>query len=258
MMRLLPILGMVLLSYLVTVVLLAPAQPVAGWVAHITNAELRAHRIEGRILDGQAHGLQIGSRTPVFEAIDWRFHGAGLWTGKLALQLAARSPAGEVDGLLGRGLLGGWWVRDTFAASPISRVSPEVPGVTLGGRLRVHLAAGTWKPGQPGRLQGTVNWEEARVTVDREVALGTIQLVLEQTAVGTLGELRDAGDGPLEIAGEVRWEEPQRLTLDLRLMPRAQATGALRRALPALAQPLDDGSYRIQTEVPLKRLPGAG
>lgn len=113
------------------------------------------------------------------------------------------------------------------------------------GELQVVMPHALLRAGWPMQLDAQATWRDAMMrTSHGEVPLGELHATV-QARGGVIGvQLRDAGSGPLQLAGELQLS-PIGWRLDATLRAR-QTDPALRRWLATLATPGADGSVHLE------------
>ncbi len=231
-----------LLTWLVAMVVTAPAPWLHGRIADRLPVTLTG--IEGTLWHGRARSVQWNGRP--LARLEWRWRPWRLLLADLELGITLHSGAHLLEGAAGIGA-GGAYLRElagTLPAPLLGRLLKiEAP---LEGEVVVdleYLADGEEGP----EIEGTLAWREAALGGKKPIPLGEILLEpdLEEGRIGL--KIRDRGEGPLRLEGEITFDA-RGFHLDLLATPRESADRQLVTALKLAGRRERNGGYRISND----------
>jgi general secretion pathway protein N len=148
--------------------------------------------------------------------------------------------------------------RDVHARLDLAQVEPPpaTPFGTPGGQWQVRMEHATLRAGWPESLHGRLDWRAARfTTTSGAVPLGNLFADVDADHGVVTAVLGDGGDGPLQLAGELRIS-PLGWRLDATLTPRGDDP-ALARWLARLGPPDARGAVHLQRGAGLGAIPAS-
>lgn len=237
--------GMVVLLAVLALFALFWALP-AQWALPLLQKRMPGVHLDavgGSLWQGHADNVS-DDKGRLLGRVDWTLS-RRVVLGQLAFSFDFHGPAGTAGGELeGRGDEQAW--RHVRLDLDISRLKLppawRMEGAT--GRLSGTFDTLTLRSNWPQDLSGTLRWRNAAV-VSRGAAvkLGDLRADLSGMANVIHGELRDEGDGPLALQGNLL-VAPIGWRLAANLRPH-QADPALERVLARWARKAADGSYSV-------------
>ncbi|WP_435104232.1 type II secretion system protein N [Arhodomonas sp. AD133] len=235
-----------LLVYAASLAATLPAD--VAWHLAGDRVPARAYGLHGNLWTGGAEAVTVrGHRV---DGLTWQLHPAALLTGKAHLSAKARTPDGELSGDVtlsasravtvsdARGnidvdTLLAWIRRTGLAAFADGRVDAVVRSLRLENRQLVSA-------------DGLVTWQNARVRLGDEHALGNLALRLTpHEGGGVRGELRGDG-GPLALGGTVTLTPDGDFEARLTVQPREEAATAGRRLARTLGLANPEGTTVVE------------
>ncbi len=244
--RIVALVALFLLVYAASLTATLPAD--IAWRLAGDRVPARAYGLHGNLWAGGAEAVTVrGHRV---DGLTWQLHPAALLTGKAHLSAKARTADGELSGDLtlsmdrvvtlsdARGnidvdTLLAWIRRSGLAAFANGRVDAVVRSLRLEGQQLVSA-------------DGLVTWQDARVRLGDEHALGDLALRLKpREGGGVQGELR-GNDGPLALDGTVTLTPTGDFEARLTVQPREGATEAARRLARTLGLANPDGTTVVE------------
>lgn len=239
------LLGVVLLLVLAAVLLwFLPARWALSWMQPQWQG-LQLQQVSGSIWNGSA-GALLDTRGQTLGRLQWQLsRRALLGQPQLRWQLAGPKVTFSADVRRRAG--------DEVEARDVSlRVTSDVlshPLVTAWGQprgeLRARIPHAVLRAGWPMQMEASVTWRDAVMhTVQGDIALGQLGATLQARGGLIHADLRDAGQGPLQLKGTLQ-VSPLGWRLDATLRTR-QADPPLRRWLATLGTPAADGSVQLQ------------
>lgn len=244
-----------LLAYLVMLVLTVPARQAYRWLPHTPGAGPALYGLEGTLWSAHADTAMLGARD--LGGLQWRVNPLWLPLGRLRVAWTLTGPGATGQGVVQTGIAGGMHLPSVALTVPMPTLQgwfPALP-VTLAGTLKAQLRDLALKDGHVQGVGGTLVWEQAAVEWTEPVPLGTLALALAPGPGDSIqGTLKDRG-GPLRVQGTVSLSNNGALQFDATVVPRADASPGVVRALRMLGAPDAGGQTHIRWS---GRLPTGG
>lgn len=235
-------------AFVVFLVATAPATLLASVVQRATPVELQG--VGGSLWRGTAQRVVTPELT--VGPLSWRLHGWRLLLGELRLSLEIPAGAPHLSG------------KTEVAASILNKVSlsdldmqadaawvftqAALP-LAADGRFHLQIQSAELRNGELPRIQGQLEWREARVVYPQVHALGAYRMTMrhhpETDPEFLLGEIRDI-DSPFKIDGTVKIDREGGYQLSARLAAAPNAPQIFRDTLLFIGEPAADGSVQIE------------
>lgn len=247
-MKLRYLLAAALASFVLGLVVHAPAASLYAWIAG-DGGPLRLHGIDGGLLSGTADQLARGNQTIVSD-LRWRLVPADLLLGRASYALASSGAPLLLDGVVGIGLGGAVHVRKTRASGELRALAgiAGLPFVPVNGDVGLELDALTlidrWPRSARGRVQVLgLSWALGR----EPVVLGDFEAQIED---GTDGIVARVGtlEGVIEVRGTAQLAEDGSYDVDLQLRPTDAAPPMVANLLRSLGPADANGYHRLRRQ----------
>lgn len=236
-----------LIVYLVSLLVLLPAEPVLEWGAPRLQEQgltVAASGLEGSVWSGEAATLSV-NEAPVGRA-EWDLSPWSMLLGRIGAHWRVQPQGGYLSGDL-TATAGQLRLTDMEGRLPAAQVmgyAPALP-VQIEGEISTRMERLVLSGTAIGEASGTLVWHDAAVTSPMEMPLGDLRVELSTAADGNIvGDVGDAG-GPLEVAGEVVLSPEGTYRLELNLGTRSGASQELEQALGMLGRPGPGGKHRL-------------
>lgn len=199
-------------------------------------------RFGGSLLEGSVSDLGTVNG-PV--DLSWQLDLLTLLGGKLGGQVEFDWLQASGNGEMALGLDRRAHLRDTIATAPAKLLETFLPFVRFDGDLRLQLDQGVAGAEDVGPFTGELSWKGSAVSLQERVALGDLTLALSERDGATHGQLSSRG-GDLDLSGTVELQPSGEFAVDLRARPLSSASNLVRRSLGQIAEPTNDGSFRLR------------
>lgn len=236
----------VALSFVLSLILMAPAAVLYGWLQpKLGSVELVG--VDGSLRDGSAAALQIGGR-PVVEQLHWRLRLSDLLLARFGADLDSRG-ALLLDGHVSRSLMS-VQAHDLRVSGSLRAVLAAIgqPFAPLDGELGLALDHLKLRGNWPVAAEGKVQVDKLAWTLARDpLLLGSYQAVLTEDGDDLVATISTLG-GALEVNGDGRVKADRSYELHLQLRPRNGAPPMLQNLLNSLGAPDPQGFYHLRRE----------
>lgn len=233
--------------YLVSLLVMLPAEPVLEWAAprlQQQGVKLSASGLQGTIWSGEAASLSVNG-VPLGHA-DWELHELEMLLGRIGAHWMVQPDGGYVSGdvtAAGEELRLSE-VEGRLPAALVMAYAPALP-VNIEGEISARMERLNMAQSRMREVEGTLVWHGAALTAPMEMPLGDLRVELTTAADGNIvGDISDAG-GPLELSGEVVLSPQGTYRLELNLASRPDASPELEQALGLLGRPGPGGKRRF-------------
>lgn len=233
-------------SFLVSLVIAAPAALVFGWLQPPLG-NLQFAGIEGSLGRGQLAAVMINGR-PLVERLQWRLRFSDLLLARIGADLSS-SGATLLDGHVSRGF--GALRADHLRAVGSLQTLLLAAGqafVPLDGKAALQLDELKLRDNWPSSAQGSIRVERLSWTLSREpLVLGSYEASVAPDGDDLAASVKTLS-GPLEVGGGGRAKPDRSYELHLIIKPAAGAPPMLASLLQSLGPPDAQGQYHLRRE----------
>lgn len=236
------------LSFVVTLLLHAPAPLLYAWTAGKAATTLRLHGVQGTLADGGFAALTVRDRTVLTDA-RWTLRPAWL----ALLQLTADVETGGDTVLrarVSRTPLGKLKLSDVDALSSVKSLLGLAGQAVLPveGQVRLALQTLALDAGLPTDADGSIEIRGLAWALAREpVVLGDYTAALTTGDSGIVASMANDG-GPLELSGEARLQPDRSYDVHIQFRPRPDASPSLVSLMRSAGSPDAQGWYHLRRQ----------
>lgn len=236
----------VLLSIAVAVALTFPAAIAWRWVGE-RAPDLRLQGVEGTVWEGSA--TRIAVRGQLIGRLNWQISPWSLLSGGPRLRVQIDGPGLKLAGELSRHGVDQIAIEHLYVETEAGWLAPalaipelEPTGMLVSQDARLVLARG----GIPQALDARIEWRQAGVRGQVVAHLGTLVIDAQGKDGRIEAQIRDAGDGEVEIQGNASIEL-NHYRSEVVLLPRINE-GPVVEALQWVGQPREQGGRLLIVE----------
>ncbi|WP_028079509.1 type II secretion system protein N [Solimonas soli] len=236
------------LVFLASVVLLAPAATLYGWLKpRLGDARFELSGVSGTLRDGSVAAVLVGGR-PLVDKLHWRLSLGELLLARIGADFDSRGTF-LLDGHVSKGF-------NTLRAHDLTLSAPAKPLLAaigqpfapLDGQARLELAQLKLLGGWPSDAAGTLRIEGLAWTLAKEpIVLGDYEATFSRDGNDIVALVHTLG-GALEVNGDARAKADHSYELHLQLRPKADAPPLLPNLLRSLGAPDPQGYYHLRRE----------
>lgn len=235
-----------LLSFVITLVLHAPANLLYAWTLGARPGAVALHGVQGTLSQGRFDALSVNNR-PVLADARWALHPA--WLALLRFSADIETGGATVARVrISKGLLGTLRLSHISAAGSVKALAGVLgqPALPVEGQARIEAPLLRLDGGLPVEAEGEVQVENLVWTLSRDpLPLGSFSARLGTDDKGVAVSLA-GGPGPLELDGTATLAPDRAYDLQLKLRPRPEATAQLLTLVRSLGQPDAQGWYHVR------------
>lgn len=239
-------------AYLFFLVTTLPAAPVLGMFKD--RFPVTINNISGTLWNGQAR-IVITNKL-ILNNARWSFLPSRLLLAKIAIDVDAELNNNPLETQLSAGLNQKLVIDDLavkLAAVDVASVI-ALPLGELSGDFFLQINNATFQPGSVPRIDGTLDWNQAAVTVAETASLGNVSVVINESDDSPLTANISNKGGELSLSGAASADESGLYSLRLTMKPNASASDNLINTLAMIAKKQRDGSFVLVNNGNLKQL----
>jgi general secretion pathway protein N len=212
------------------------------------------NNISGSLWSGQA-SIIITNKL-ILNNAHWSFLPSRLLLAKVAIDVEADLNDNPLNTRLSVGLNGNLIVdglTTTLGAAELASVV-VLPLGELSGGFQLQINKATFQPGTVPRVDGTLDWYQAAVTVVETAELGNVSILMNGNDTSPLTASINNTGGQLILNGGLTTDETGQYMLKLTMKPNASATDNLINSLAMFAKKQRDGAFMLVNNGNLKQL----
>ena len=236
------------LAFLASLIALAPASYVYGWLQGALPPQVRLYDVDGSVFRG--HAAQARIEGIVVHDLTWHMHPAALLLGHVSLDLDGVAAGGRTSALATLSPSGRMTLRDVVATATLSGLSP-VLGVTslpADGQVGLRLKRAVIDNGHVISAKGQLNLGELSWTLSTpSVALGDYKAEISTDKQGVSAVL-DNANAPIELSGRCLLTRSNRWQAHVRLRSKPKAGADVKNLLNNLGRPGPQGWYNVRQQ----------
>ncbi|MGB5279344.1 MAG: type II secretion system protein N [Gammaproteobacteria bacterium] len=239
-------------AYFVFLVATLPAAPVIDLFRD--RLPVTINNISGSLWSGQA-SIIITNKL-ILNNAHWSFLPSRLLLAKVAIDVEADLNDNPLNTRLSVGLNGNLIVdglTTTLGAAELASVV-VLPLGELSGGFQLQINKATFQPGTVPRVDGTLDWYQAAVTVVETAELGNVSILMNGNDTSPLTASINNTGGQLILNGGLTTDETGQYMLKLTMKPNASATDNLINSLAMFAKKQRDGAFMLVNNGNLKQL----
>jgi len=240
------------IAYLVFLVSTLPAAPVLGMFKD--RMPVIINNVSGSLWNGHAGTVVTGKLT--LDNVDWSFLPLHLLLAKAAIHVNAEFNNNPLSSRLSTGFSGNVAVDELSVKLDASDVASLVvlPLGELTGDFFLRINSATFQPGSVPRIDGTLNWNKAAITVAETADLGNVSILINEDDDSPLTAAISNKGGDLSLSGNLTTDETGLYSLELAMKPNASASDNLINSLGMVAKKQRNGEFILNNSGNLKQL----
>ena len=240
-------------AYLIFLITTIPAAPVIGLLKD--SIPVNISNVSGTLWKGRA-GTVDTRRNIILHNIEWSFLPFRLLILDLAVNVDAEYNNNPLNTRLSAGIGGNLSVDNLNMKLDASDVASLIalPVGELSGEFQLHVDNASFEPGAVPRIEGTLNWNQAAVTVAETAELGNVSIMINESDESPLIARISNKGGHLSLNGDFTTTENGDYSLKLKMKPNATASSNLVSSLDMVSKKQANGEYLLNNKGNLKQL----
>jgi general secretion pathway protein N len=240
------------IAYVVFLIATLPAAPVLGMLRD--HMPVTINNVSGSLWNGRAGSVITGKLS--LDNVEWSFLPLHLLLAKAAIDVEAKFNGNPLESRLSTGLGGNLAVDDLNVKLGASDVASLVvlPLGELSGDFFLRINSAIFQPGSVPRIDGTLNWNKAAITVAETADLGNVSILLNEDDDSPLTASISNKGGQLTLSGNLTTDDTGQYSLKLSMKPNASASDNLISSLGMVAKKQRNGEFILNNTGNLKQL----
>lgn len=231
------------LSFVFFLLINTPATVIQYIIPASSNPSIKHGTLTGTLWQGHATYVRINQHQ--IDELNWSFKPWRLLLGQLALGIDASYQQRPVSGDLSVSISRTLTLENVnakFDSSVISDIA-QIPFGQLDGLIQIQLQHAELSQSSVPIANGTINWQQASITVADTADLGKVSIVLAETAELPLTARISNQGGVIKLDGNLHLTTTGDYKLELNMLPSANAKANIKKSLEYFAERQDNGSY---------------
>ena len=240
------------IAYFVFLISTLPAAPVLGMFKD--SMQTTIYNVSGSLWNGRAGKVITGKLS--LDNVEWSFLPLRLLLAEVAIDVDAKFNDNPLESRLSTGISGILAVDDLNVRLTAPDVASLVvlPLGELSGDFFLRINSASFQPGSVPRIDGTLDWTNAAITVAETADLGNVSILLNEGDDSPLAASISNKGGQLSLSGNLTTDEAGQYSLKLSMKPNASASDNLINSLGMFAKKQRNGEFILNNTGNLKQL----
>ena len=243
------------LSYLLFTLINTPAATVLSLAEKNMRLPAKIYGAQGSIWNGQADNIIVPGQ-PRIDNVSWSINPLALFIARLSADIEAEIKQQKVVGQVAvnsSGTLSASNVRSRLNASDIQQLA-AIPFGELDGVFNISIDELEWDNKGLPIITGTINWQNAKLTLVEAVSLGNIDISIKPgTEKDLVATIKNSG-GEISIEGTASLMDNRRYSVDIEFKPQNNARDSIKQSLGMFARRQPNGAYQFKNAGNLNQL----
>lgn len=208
--------------------------------------QLQAQNIDGTVWQGSAQQVTV-KPGHVLKEVNWSVCVAHLLMAEACLDFDASYNDNPLSGQVivdTSKNMQGKNIKTSITAKALSQMV-AMPMGEIDGVISIDLATINWQQGGIPAISGTIQWNNASITIAETANLGDVTITLKEPEETPIDAVISNKDGHLEISGQVSLSNNTDYKASLKLIPRDKTNQNLKNSLSLFAKPGPNGSFTL-------------
>ena len=240
------------IAYFVFLISTLPAAPVLGMFKD--SMQTTIYNVSGSLWNGRAGKVITGKLS--LDNVEWSFLPLRLLLAEVAIDVDAKFNDNPLESRLSTGISGILAVDDLNVRLTAPDVASLVvlPLGELSGDFFLRINSASFQPGSVPRIDGTLDWTNAAITVAETADLGNVSILLNEGDDSPLAASISNKGGQLSLSGNLTTDEAGQYSLKLSMKPNASTSDNLINSLGMFAKKQRNGEFILNNTGNLKQL----
>ena len=242
-----------IIAYFVFLVATVPAAPVISIVED--RIPVTINNVSGTLWSGRASAITT-NKNITLRNVEWSFQPWRLLLASIAININAEFNNNPIDARLSTGISGNLSVDDLnmkLDAADVASLA-SLPLGELSGIFQLHIDSAHIKQGLVPRVNGTLTWNQASVTIAESADLGNVSVLINEQDESPLSASISNKGGHLALNGTFTTSAQGEYALQLSMKPNATASSNLSSSIAMFARKQSNGEFIFNNNGNLKQL----
>ena len=241
------------IAYLAFLIASVPAAAVIGLLQD--RLPFTVNNVSGTLWNGSAGTVDTRQKI-VLKDVAWSFLPSRLLLARATIDVAARLNGKPLTTRVAAGVTGTVTLQDLNVQLDATDVEPfiKLPIGKLSGEFEARIDRARLLQGTVPRVDGTILWNRATVTVAETADLGNVSVQLSETDTSPLSASISNKGGHLSLNGSFAARDKGDYTLQLTLKPNNTASNNLVSSLAMFARKQPNGEFLLNNQGNLAQL----
>jgi len=242
-----------IIAYFVFLVATIPAAPVIGMIKD--SIPVTISNVSGTLWRGRASSI-ITAQHLTLKNVEWSFLPWHLLLASIAIDIHAEFNNKPIDTRLSTGIGGNLSVDDLNMKLDATDIASllALPIGELSGIVQLSINNAYLEPGSVPRVNGTLIWNQATVTIAETADLGNVSVLINENDESPLSASISNKGGHLSLKGNFTTSAQGDYTLQLSMKPNATASDNLSSSIAMFAKKQRNGEFLLNNKGNLKQL----
>lgn len=242
-----------IIAYFVFLIGTVPAAP----VIHLVDNRLPViiNNVSGTLWNGHAGTVET-NQDITLKNVQWTLLPSHLLLASVAIDVTAELNDHPVNTRLSTGISGNLAVDDLDMKLDAVDIEPLIalPIGELSGEFHLQINSAYIKRGEVPRIDGTIDWKQATVTVAETADLGIVSVLINENDESPLAASISNKGGHLSLNGNFTTTAQGDYSLQLTMKPNASASSNLPSSIAMFARKQRNGEFILNNKGNLKQL----
>ena len=242
-----------IIAYFVFLVATVPAAPVISIVED--RIPVTINNVSGTLWSGRASAITT-NKNITLKNVEWSFQPWRLLLASIAININAEFNSNPIDARLSTGISGNLSVDDLnmkLDAADVASLA-SLPLGELSGIFQLHIDSAHIEQGMVPRVNGTLKWNQASVTIAERADLGNVSVLINEKDESPLSASISNKGGHLALNGTFTTSAQGEYSLQLSMKPNATASSNLSSSIAMFARKQSNGEFIFNNKGNLKQL----
>lgn len=241
------------IAYFIFLITTIPAAPVIRMFED--SLPVIIDDVSGTLWSGHAGSVET-DQDIVLDNVEWSFLPWRLLLASAAIDVKAELNDNPIKTRLSTGISGNLALNDLDLKLDAVDVAPLIalPIGELSGEFHLRINTVEIKPGEVPRVDGTIDWNQAAVTIAETADLGNVSILLNEADESPLTASISNKGGHLSLNGNLTTSAQGDYSLRLSMKPNANATANLSSSIAMFAKKQRNGEFLLNNKGNLKQL----
>jgi len=242
-----------IIAYFIFLIATVPAAPVLRMFED--SLPVIINNVSGTLWHGQSSAVET-DQDITLKNVQWSFLPWHLLLANAVIDVNAELNGNPMNTRLSTGINGNLAVNDLNMKLDAVDIEPLIalPIGELSGEFHLRINSAYIKQGEVPRIDGTINWRQATITVAETADLGNVSILVNEDDQSPLTARISNKGGHVSLNGNLTTTAQGDYSLQLSMKPNASASSNLSSSLAMFARKQRNGEFLLNNKGSLKQL----